>query len=410
MVPIKRNQASLANKLLEHFPAISLIGSRQTGKTTLAKYLRPDWRYLDLENPQDRELLQHDPVLYFRQFPQDLIIDEAQLYPELFNVLRGVIDQQRDLKGRFIITGSSSSELLTSISESLAGRVATLEIGTLKANEFYQIPQSPFYQLFSNKITKETLVQGSPPLNNQKMQHVWLKGGYPEPLLNDSEFYYQQWMSNYYNNYINRDVSQLFPRLNKNRYQQFIKMLSKLSSTILNKSNIARALEVSEATAREYLKIAEGTFLWRELTSYETNIIKSILKMPKGHMRDSGLLHYLTNIRTLDDLYTNPLVGQSFEAFVVEELIKGLHATEATHWQYQYFRTRKGAEVDLILSGHFGVLPIEIKYGTQVDQRQLSNLKSFVEKHQCPFGLVINQSDTAMWLSDTIYQIPVGWI
>lgn len=211
-------------------------------------------------------------------------------------------------------------------------------------------------------------------------------------------------------NYINRDIAQLFPRLNKHKYQQFIKMLSKLSSTIVNKSDLARALEVSEASAREYLKIAEGTFIWRELTSFESNVIKSILKMPKGHLRDSGLLHYLIDINSLDDLYTHPQLGQSFEAFVVEELVKGLNATEITHWSYHYFRTKKGAEIDLVLKGPFGVLPIEIKYGKQVNPRQLANLKSFIEKHKLAFGIIINQSDTAMWLSDTVFQLPVGWL
>lgn len=148
-------------------------------------------------------------------------------------------------------------------------------------------------------------------------------------------------MNNYYLNYVNRDIAKLFPRLNKIKYQRFIKMLSQLSGTIVNKADLGRALEVDEGTARQYLSIAEGTFLWQELPSYESNLIKSTLKMPKGNIRDTGLLHYLLQIKTHDDLYNHPNVGHSFESFFIEELIKALKATPHTNWNIHYFRKRK---------------------------------------------------------------------
>jgi len=406
----KRNQEHLASKLLDHFPAISIVGARQAGKTTLAKQLKPGWRYLDMEKPVDFDMISRDPVNYFRQFPKHIILDEAQLYPEVFDVLRGVIDHDRNACGRFILTGSSSPELLKQVSESLAGRIATIEIGTLKANEYYQTPLSKLYDLFKAKLDRDKLVSGEAPLSNEQMQWVWLKGGYPEPTLKADEFFYQQWMENYFLNYVNRDIARLFPRLNKIKYQRFVGMLSKLSSTIINKSDLGRALEISEGSAREYLKIAEGTFLWRELLSWENNIIKSIIKMPKGYIRDTGLLHYLLGINDLEQLYAHPIIGQSFEGYVVEEILKGLNAIGVTNWKYYYFRTRKGNEVDLILKGYFGILPIEIKYGSSVQKKNLRNLSYFIAAHGLDFGLVINQSEEAMWLTDKIYQIPVGWL
>ncbi len=405
-----RNQQQLANKLLEHFPAIAIIGARQAGKTTLAKSLKPDWRYLDLEKPSDFELISRDPALYFQQFPENNIINEAQLYPALFNVLRGVIDANRATCGRFILTGSSSPELLTQISESLAGRIATIEVGTLKANEYYQTPLSDFYHLFSEKLTRQNLVAGAAPLSNEQMQLTWVKGGYPEPLLKNNDFFYQQWMENYVINYVNRDIARLFPRLNKIKYQRFIQMLSKLSGTIINKSNLARALEISEGSAREYLRIASGTFLWRELLSWENNIIKSTVKMPKGYLRDTGLLHYLLGIKDLAALYTHPIVGQSFESYVIEEIIKGLHASGITNWSCYYFRTRKGTEIDLILKGYFGILPIEIKYSSSTSTKDLRHLHEFIRVYDLDFGLVINQASEPMWLTDKVYQIPIEWL
>lgn len=410
MSSIKRNQEIIVNQLLDQFPAVAMIGARQAGKTTLARQLRPGWRYLDLENPNDYALISRDPVLYFEQFDCDIIIDEAQLYPELFNVLRGVIDNKRSQKGRFIITGSSSSELAHHIAESLAGRIATVEIGTLKANEYYNKPLSEFYQLFTTKLDRKNVVKGRAVLTRDQMNHHWLKGGYPEPAISNDNFFWQQWMENYYFNYVNRDIARLFPNLNKIKYQQFIRLLSGLSSTIINKSELGRALEMSESSVRGYLKIIEGTFLWRELNSFENKVIKSIVKMPKGYMRDTGLLHYLLNIRTMDDLFHHAGVGYSFESFVIEEIIKGLNALGDTNWQAHYFRTRKGAEVDLVLEGYFGILPIEIKYSSSVSTKQLRSLNDFIEQHQLPFGMVINQSDEVIWLSDKIVQIPVGWL
>ena len=410
MTPIDRNIHDKIERMLRIFPVVALIGARQVGKTVLSKMLRPTWRYVDLENPNDFEHLNRDPMLYFEHYPSNIIFDEAQIYPKLFEILRGVVDARREDKGRFILTGSSNPELLTQISESLAGRIGIVEIGTLKANEHYQIPFSPFYTLFESPLDKKALSFKKTPLSNAEMRKLWLRGGYPEPLLMKDELDYRLWMQSYCDTYINRDVAKLFPQLNRVKYQRFIRMLAKLSGTIINKSDVGRILEFNESTARDYLRIANHTFIWREVLSYEQSAIKSIVKMPKGYIRDSGLLHFLSGIETMDALFEASSIGTSFESFVIEELIKGLNATLITNWQFFYYRTRSGSEVDLILKGPFGVLPIEIKYGTTTNMKQLTSLSRFVEENKLPFGLLINQSKEPMWLSDTVYQLPVGWL
>jgi predicted AAA+ superfamily ATPase len=407
---IKRNIESKILQLLQQFPIVAILGVRQSGKTTLSKQLLPDWKYIDLENPRDYDRFTHDPLFFFNQFPQAVIIDEAQEYPELFRILRSVVDEKRRQTGRYLLTGSSSPELIAHISESLAGRIAVVELGTLKANEFYRLPLSPFYELFTHKLNQKNVIRGMAPLSNQQMQKVWLQGGYPEPVLHNKNNFYEQWMENYQNTYLNRDIAKLFPKLNKIAYRRFLVTLGKLSGTILNKRDVARAIEVSEGTIKEYISIAEGTYLWRSLTSFEKNIIKAVVKMPKGHIRDSGLLHHFLQIHDIEDLYSSPIVGTSFESFVIEEILKGLESTMVTNTQAYYYRTRNGAEIDLVLDGPFGVLPIEIKHNATVNFRQLTALNQFVEEHALPFGMLINQSDTAEWISPRIVQIPVGWL
>ncbi len=405
----KRNIIPYSLDLFENYPAIAIIGARQTGKTTLAKQIAPNFTYFDFEKPSDYDRITHDPEFFFKQYATNVIFDEAQTFPGLFPLLRNIIDEKRQQKGRFIITGSSAPELLENISESLAGRIAVLELGTLKANERYNQPVSDFYQLFHQKLEKETFNIQTPPLTSTQIQNHWLFGGYPEPITYKSNLY-QEWMIDYQKTYINRDIVQLFPKLNKINYRRFLSMLSKLSNKIINKSDLARSIAVSEPTIRQYLEIAHGTFIWRQLPSFKKNILKNTVKMPKGFIRDSGLLHHLLHINSIEGLLNSPDAGFSFEAFVIEEILKGLQDTKMRNIEAYFFRTRSGAEIDLILEGNFGLLPIEIKLGYSTPRRQLKSLTEFILTHQCPYGIVINQSDQIEWLTEHIVQIPVGYI
>lgn len=409
MSDLKRNLETKINLLLTLFPVVLLIGARQTGKTTLSKQLRPDWRYFDLENAADHDFLSRDYDFFFREYPRHLIIDEAQEDPELFRHLRGVIDAKREEKGRFILTGSSSPELLQRASDSLAGRIAIVEIGTLKMNEVLQQPLPPFYRIFEQPLTSDTLdylktLENSIP----DVIPLFLRGGYPEPVLVQDTYAFGLWMENYYQTYINRDIRRLFPRLDSIRYRRFISMLASLSGTIINKAQLGRSVDVSEVTIRDYIEIADKTYIWRTIPSFETSKSKSALKMPKGILRDSGLTHYLAGIETREALLRSPQVGQNFEAFVTEEIIKGIQATRVTRWDYYYFRTKNGAEVDLVLDGSFGTLPVEIKLGQQTTMKQLTALRQFVEQHELPFGIVVNNNPTVQMLADKIIQIPTG--
>lgn len=407
---LQRNYTLIAERYLKSFPVLCVIGPRQAGKTSFVKSLCPDWQYYDLERQNDYDFITRDFSLFFEQNPSNIIIDEAQESPQLFKELRGVVDSKRDLKGRFILTGSSSPELIANLYDSLAGRIGIIELDTLKANEFYQQPLSTFYELFNNEYPKNEIEITPTNISNADMRHCWLYGGYPEPLLSDDQGFYRDWMDNYFSTYINRDIAKLFPRLNKISYQKFVNILSSVSGSIINKADIARAIEIGEKSVGEYLQIAEQTFIWRNIIYDTSSTIKSIVKKPKGYIADSGLQHYLLQIKSMEDLLRSISAGKSFESFVIEEIIKGVTAYGTNNVKYYYYRTAKGSEVDLVITTPAGRFPIEIKMATNTPLRQLASLTKYINDYNLPYGILINQSDRIAWVTDKILQIPVSCV
>ncbi|WP_214660681.1 ATP-binding protein [sulfur-oxidizing endosymbiont of Gigantopelta aegis] len=413
MADIKRNLHNKINELMDYFPCLVIWGPRQCGKTVLSKMLRPNWAYFDLENPQTFDKIHDDLNFFFQHNNTDVIIDEAQLSPDLFRTLRGVIDDKRSLNNRFILTGSSSPELLSKTNETLAGRVATVELSPFKVNELQQTPLPEFYSIFNKPLSIQDfdfLYRLQPIVSHEQLLNHFLQGGYPTPTLTNNSSLHKNWMEQYFANYILRDVRNLFPKMDTIKFRRFSMMLTALSGTIINRSQLGRSLDVNESTVKNYLDIAHGTMIWRNIPSFERSKIKSIIKMPKGIFRDSGLNNYLQNLITFEQLHNSPLVGQNFESFIIEEVIRGVQASQATRWNYSYFRTKSGSEVDLVLSGEFGLLPIEIKYGTDTRRKQLTGLQKFITDNNAPYGIVINNSEKIALISDKIIQIPAVFI
>ena len=325
MLDKKRNLETKINNLMRYFPVVIILGVRQCGKTTLAKLLRPNWEYFDLERSRDFDFVTRDFEFFIKEHPHSIIIDEAQQYPALFQELRGVVDRDRKNKNRFLLTGSSSLDLIKNVSESLAGRVGLVELGTFKANETYAIGLPGFYEIFSKNLSHTTIdfLKGlEPGISHDQLMQAFLRGGYPEPVLEKLDRFYDAWMENYIQTYVQRDIRTLFPRLDLVKYQRFVSMLSALSGTIINRSQVGRSLDISEKAIRDYLQIAEGSYVWRNITCYEKSVSKSVVKMPKGNIRDSGLAHYIQGITQRKQLLNYPNVGAAFEAFISEEIIQ----------------------------------------------------------------------------------------
>lgn len=232
---MKRHAFALLTELLGLFPCVALVGVRQCGKTTLLKELLPERTIHDLKKLADYQAVARDPDLFLRLNPQQVAIDECQLLPALFPALQVAIDSQRAQAGCFVITGSSSPELLAAVSESLAGRMALVELGPLSLAEAYELPPSPLYRLIETRAPMAELAALTPRVSLEQIGDYWLRGGYPEPWLKSQPRFRKLWMQNYLQTYLDRDLPRLFPQLDRQKFRLFVQMLasSRAASSII---------------------------------------------------------------------------------------------------------------------------------------------------------------------------------
>jgi uncharacterized protein len=333
---IARHILSEILESLTYFPVVSIIGPRQVGKTTLAKALdgiisKPT-HYLDLESTQDAAKL-IDAEQYLRQFTDRcVIIDEVQARPDLFPILRALIDQQRE-PARFILLGSASPYLMRENTETLAGRIAYHEL-------------TPFGLLEVQNISAS-------------WQTHWVRGGFPGAYLAPSDQLSRRWLLNFIDTFVTRDVKRIRTVVPEMKISQLLSMVAHLHSSPLNVSQLANALGVSQPTVGGYLELLEASFLIRRLSAYFENFGKRLIKAPKLYVRDSGLLHRLLGIDSKDQLVGHPQCGHSWEGYVIEEIIR----IAQTDSQFYYYRTSQGAELDLLwITPHRKRVAFEIKY------------------------------------------------
>ncbi len=327
---IKRSIHQKIVSHLENFKCVALLGPRQTGKSTLSKIIletNPNSIYLDLEDPADFAKL-NDPSAFLDANKDKLIcLDEIQRFPELFTILRGHLDRgQRN--GQLLILGSASPLLIRQSSETLAGRISFIEITPFLANEI------------------------------DDLQKLWVQGGFPESYLKDEEFSFE-WRKSYIQTFLERDIPNLGINIPPLTLRRLWQMLAHSNGQLLNKSKLGQALGVSANTIQRYLDILEGTYIIRQLQPFYTNTKKRLVKSPKVYIRDTGLLHQLLGIENYNDLLGHPVVGDSFESYVITSLVENLPKYRAS-----FFRSSGGAEVDLVLEKGQEKICIEIKCST----------------------------------------------
>ena len=320
---------------IAHSPAAALLGPRQAGKTTLALEIgqRYNALYLDLESEQDRSKLSQ-PELYLRDHLDRLIIlDEIQRAPGLFPVLRGIIDEGRRAgrtSAMYLLLGSASLDLLRQSGETLAGRIAYFELSPLNVLETRGMP----------------------------VDRLWVQGGFPESFLADDALRSLRWRQDFIRTYLERDIPQFGPRIPAETLRRFWGMLAHHQGGLLNTAQLARNLGVDVKTAGGYLDLLVDLLLVRRLPSWHANLGKRLVKSPKVYVRDSGLVHALLNIQDKESLLSHPVVGQSWESFIIENLLE----CSGPEVQGYFYRTSGGAEIDLLLSWPNGTLwAIEIK-------------------------------------------------
>ena len=333
---IKRNIEDFVFQNLKVFPAVALLGSRQCGKSTLAKMLSgkiPSFMYLDLQNPTDLNKLS-DPKLFFETNPEaTFCIDEIQLMPELFSVLRSIIDADRR-NGRFILLGSASRELIKQTSESLAGRIGLIELSPFSITE---INQKPDFQI----------------------RDFWMRGGYPESYLSETDNDSKLWRENFIRTYIERDIPQLGFQIPALQLRRMLSMCAHNQAQLLNSSKLGESLGLTHPTIRRYIDLLEQTFILRTLQPFEGNVKKRLVKSPKVYIRDTGILHRLLQIDSFNDLMGNPIFGASWEGLVIENILSNLR-----DWSPYFYRTATGDEIDLILTKGNKILAVECKAST----------------------------------------------
>ncbi|MCL2128346.1 MAG: ATP-binding protein [Treponema sp.] len=371
---IQREISSHVMNMAREYPALTIIGPRQSGKTTLVKMLFPDHRYVNLENPDDREFAQKYPRDFFKNNSGDLIIDEIQRVPGLLSYIQVIVDENNK-KGQFILTGSHQPQIKESIAQSLAGRTAVITLLPLSIGE-----------LGDAGVTLER----DEYIYKGFMPRIYSENATPKHL-------YQ----NYYATYIERDVRQLINVGNQTSFERFIKLLAGRIGHIVNLNSLAGDAGVSQTTLTSWLSVLEASFIVFRLHCYFNNFGKRVIKAPKLYFTDAGQAANLLGIESPQQVFRDPLSGGLFENMVVADALKTMYNMGKREGLY-YFRNQNGLEIDLILSKGRDITPVEIKSGSSFDPSFCKNIKLFRKLSDCiNGGYVVYGGDKRIRIDDT---------
>lgn len=365
---IKRTELASVITLMKQFPAVALIGPRQCGKTTMAQLFKKQNKrntfYFDLESPADRQKF-YDPQLLLDSLQNDcVVIDEIQRMPELFSLLRHLIDKKKR-PGRFLLLGSASPDLVKNTSETLAGRIYYLDIHPLNITEI--------------------------PRGAEAIEKHWFRGGFPDSFLAGSNAFQQSWMDSFVRTFIERDLNQLFGvSFSTDIMMRLWRMLAHHHGGLWNANSFSKGLDVSPVTINRYLDYLCGAFMVRKLPAYHYNTKKILVKSPKVYIRDSGVVNYLLNISKGDDLKFHPALGNLWEGYAIEQILELLPRSI----QPYFYRTHDGSEMDMVLvKGIKPIVCIEIKNSSTpaFTRGMTESLKTLKTKHNF---IIVPQNNT----------------
>lgn len=347
---IPRTLASRARALARKFPAVTITGPRQSGKTTLARMAFPNHPYASLEAPDVREFASEDPRGFLAQFPRGAVLDEVQRVPRLASYLQGILDAP-DRSGSWILTGSQDFSLLASLSQSLAGRTAVLHLLPPSLEELRRFPKPP-----------RTLFE------------VLFAGSYPR--IHQERIAPRDFLAAYVATYLERDVRQVLNVGDLAAFQSFVRLCAGRAGSLLNLSNLGADAGISQPTARAWLSALEAAFLAFRLRPFLPNLRKRLIKTPKLYFFDSGLLCFLLGIREPEQLRQHPMRGAVFESWVISEVLKASHHRGLAPSAF-FFQDRRGHEVDLVVEQGIRITAAEIKSASTLSGDFLEPLLSF---------------------------------
>lgn len=381
---VHRQMESCIKRIIKSFPCLAVTGSRQSGKSTLLINTLPGYNYITLDDPLARQRALSDPHLFLEMAGDKVIIDEIQWSPHLMSYIKMRVDENRDKMGAYVFTGSQQFTIIKNLSDSLAGRIALLDLLPFSVEEKKTS--------IALKSTKDAFI------------HAALRTSYPEPALN-SNLDVPVWAGAYVQTYLEKDVRSLYNIGNLSSFQHFLQLLASRCSQILNMSQYANNLGVSLPTIKSWLSILEAGRIIYLLPPYYVNLGKRITKSPKIYFLDIGLVCYLTGIRDHDHLLKGPLAGPLFENFCIAETIK-LFFNRGRRENLFYLRTNNNLEVDLLIEESFEtVMPVEIKLNQTPNMLMGSNITRFKElfsKLKISDGRILSLTEKSILLSRNI--------
>lgn len=385
---ISRNIERVLKKSVRDFPAVALTGPRQSGKSTLLKNIFGEtYNIVSFDDPTIRERAISDPKLFLETSGEKIIFDEIQYAPQILPYIKILIDAERHKRGRFIITGSQQFHLIKNLSETLAGRIALLDLLPFSLGEKRNVP------LLKNKLSniKDIFV------------HACLRGSFPEITVYP-KIKSDAWYGSYIQTYLERDIRTIYNIGSLREFQQFLRLLAARCAQILNLSSFANDLGISVNTIKNWLSILEASRIIYILPPYYRNLGKRITKSPKIYFSDVGLVCYLTGLKTREHLFNGPLAGGLFENFIIQETVK-YFLNRDIKLNLFYLRTHNNLEIDLIIENNLELFPFEIKLTKTPNMRMagpIENFKNNFSRLKIKEGRIITLSDDNIPLTKNI--------
>ena len=369
----RQNDIEEISNRINNYPVTTILGPRQSGKTTIAGQCNPVESY-DLENPIDIARLDN-PILELSKKKGLIVIDEIQKKPDIFPVLRYIVDNNKDI--RFLILGSASRDLIKQSSETLAGRIS-------------------YYNLYGFKLSDIT---------EQDYIKLWIYGGFPRSFLAQNDEISFQWRYDYIRTYLERDIPALGINIASETLRRFWIMLSHYHGNILNYSELARSFGMSDKTIKNYIELLQGTFMVRILMPWYANVSKRLVKSPKLYIRDSGIFHSLQSIVTFDSLITNPKLGASWEGFALDCVTRSVNKNEE---EFFFYASHADAELDLFWKHNGKNYGCEFKYSDSV--KFSKSMRSVIADLELTKLWVVYPGEKEYSLSDNCYAFPLNQI